>query len=144
MNSHDDLEIGIFESHSAYEKQRRWRQIFDVVIAAYRDILSCSPLISSNPDDTARSRRLGPSLIEYKVDVLNQTRRALKSDALVEIWRRFVEEEDESISKQTINRIAIVCARAYEKAGLQPIQYFHFFRKGRPEKRSPVSGGITA
>jgi hypothetical protein len=139
----EDLEVGVFESHSAYEEQRRWRGIFHVVVAAYRDVFSCSPVIASNPDETAKSRRLGPSLIEYKVDVLRQTRRALKSDDLFEVWRRLVEEEDESISKAVIAKIATACGKAYEKSGLEPIQYFRFFRKGRPDRR-PITNEVAA
>lgn len=140
----EGLETGIFESHSAYEQQRRWREIFNVVIAAYRDVFACSPVISSNPDETARSRRLGPALIEYKVDVLNQTRRALKSDALLEVWQRFVENEDESIPKGVIAKIGAACGKAYEKAELQPIDYFRHIRNGHPDRRPAVVNEAAA
>lgn len=139
---HERLDVGVYESHSAYQQQKAWRKIFDSVVGAYIAALSTSPLIASNPDDEAITRRLGPALINFKVDVEHATAYALKSSALYKVWQQII--EGETVPASTVSQIANKCAPVFQQRGLIPYNYFLRIRKGRRDWRSSVSPAVAA
>jgi hypothetical protein len=124
--------IGTFESHNAYEEQKRLKGIFDSVIAAYLDIASLSPLVACSYDDEHRSRKLGPELIHYKADIENATSKALKNNPdLIRQWEDAVFDEATNVSPAIVRE----CGRVYSARKLQPHIYLKKIRKGRPDRR---------
>jgi hypothetical protein len=135
--------IGTFESHSAYEQQKRWTTIFYQVIAAYYDVLCTSPLVACNYDDEVRPRRLGPGLQHFKIDVDNATAKALENNpVLLEQWEQLVNEEP--VPPNTAESIARKCGRIYQARHLSPAIYFAHVRKGRPDRRSKLPTEVAA
>lgn len=127
---HERLDVGIYESHSDYQQQKSWRRIFDSVISGYIAALSASPLIASNPDDEAITRRLGPELLHFRVDVEHVTARVLKSQALYELWQQII--QGENVPSSMVSRIVSKLSPAYQRMGLVPYDYFRRIKRGTP------------
>jgi hypothetical protein len=139
---HERLDVGVYESHSDYQQQKSWRRIFDSVISGYIAALSASPLIASNPDDEAITRRLGPEILHFRVDVEHATAHALKSTALYKVWQQII--EGENVPGSMVIQIANKCGPVFQQRGLIPYNYFLRIRKGRRDWRSSVSPAVAA
>jgi hypothetical protein len=124
------LDIGVYESHSDYQQQKSWRRIFDSVVGAYIAALSTSPLIASNPDDEAITRRLGPELLHFRVDVEHVAARSLKSQELYKIWQQII--QGENVPSSMVSRIVAKTAPEFQRMGLVPYEYFRHIKRGSP------------
>jgi hypothetical protein len=135
------VDTGVYESHSKYEEQKRLKGIFDSVISAYRDVISLSPLVACNYDPDVRSRRLGPEMILYKIDIQISTAKALKNNPeLIRQWENAVFDEDVNVGPSIVRQ----CARVYQLRKLQPHIYMKKMRKGRPDRRTKLPVEVAA
>ena len=135
----DGLDIGLFESHSAYERQRHYRRVFDAVVNGYRDILSASPLVACNYDEDVRPRRLGPELIHLKVDIERATQKALGNNpSMLEVWNQVIEGVD--VPAALFAQVASKCGRIYAARKLTPFDYLRVVKRGRADLRSTKIG----
>jgi hypothetical protein len=138
------FDVGTFQSHSDYQQQRHWKSVFYQVVGTYLEILATPPIIASDPDDEARPRKLGPKLIEYKIDIELATKRALGNDiTLLQHWESIV--FGEKVEASLAEHIARKCGKTYAARKLSPFDYFKFIRKGTPGiKRVPVARTSSA
>jgi len=132
---------GVFESHNAYEREKRWRKIFHQVTAAYLDARNTPALVAVNYDDSQPgNRKLGADLIHYIADCERTARAALGGNpVLFGMWQRLVEEND-TVPAAMVAQIIRKFGRLAQARGLEPHRYFTHIRKGRPDKRPKVAG----
>lgn len=122
----------VYESRNAYEATKRWRSVFELVIDIYQRVSEMSPMVAANYDIDVRPRKLGPKSIDFLVDVENVTRRCLKSQDLLEAWRKIV-DGDETVPDSIRRHISKKCGREYSLEKLH--KYFHHVRQGRADRR---------
>jgi hypothetical protein len=139
IDSDQDANSGIFTSRGEFLKQRATRQAFIAVIRAYREALSMHPLAAYPYDESIRSRKLSPQVVEFMADVLNVSKRTLGNNpALFRQWQQIVAGEDIPNAGSIITR----CGAAYRRLGLVPFDYFLLVRRGR--KRHPNGAPLQA
>lgn len=129
----DDLETGVFESHTAYEKQHSAKTYFKQVIEAYNEIGLLSPIVAINPDPLAKSTKLDVYGIHFLADVELATKKALgHNTTLIEQWQRLINGETVENAAAIMSR----CGRLYKARQLAPFLYFRFIKQGRKRHQS--------
>jgi hypothetical protein len=133
--------IGIFESHSAYQREKRWRQVFAQVIEAYADIRSLPPIAAVTYDDCEKpNRKLNATAIEFAADVELATKKGLGGNpSLFAYWQRLV-DGDETVPSAIASLIIRKCGRLYTARQLMPHAYFTVIKRGRSDRRSAPVG----
>lgn len=107
-------------------------------IRGYQEVATLSPIVALNCDPLATPTKLGVEGIHYLADVILATRRALKdNEELLEQWERVIAGEN------TPNAVSIIrrCGAIYQRKQLAPLTYFKVWKRGRPKRQWPKSGG---
>jgi hypothetical protein len=127
--SHDALDIGAFENHNEYYESKIAAKTFWSVARAYSEALEAHPVVALNyNDEEPPNRRLGPALIEFKVDCERIAKKALGNDqGLYANWLKLIDGQDVPNANHIIRRVG----NAFMKAQLVPWLYFRKIRLGR-------------
>jgi hypothetical protein len=132
----NDLETGVYGSHTEYERQRNARHYFKRVIEAYIDVQNTPCIAATSYDPFVRNPKLGADLIHYIVDVENASKKALgNSPSLFEQWQRMVDGESVTNAASIVAR----CARLYQARQLAPTDYFRVIKRGRKRHQAGAS-----
>ena len=130
-------DVGVFESHSAYQRQRDFRNYFWRVIRGYRDVSELSTVVATVWDPCEAPKKLGIDGIHFLCDVELATNRALDgNDELLRQWQQIINGENTPNSASVINR----CGRVYKRRCLAPSTYLKYVKKGRRDRRAAMGG----
>ena len=118
---------GRFKSHKQYERTKANQNYFDSVVKAFSQLSEYAPVVAVNYDPLASAKKLTPNISNFLCDVEIATKKALKTPALLEQWKKLIEEErvSHAVAISIVNR----CARLYRKRNLAPYEYFRVIRK---------------
>jgi hypothetical protein len=124
----DDSRMGVFCSHSEFQRKVNARQRFWRVVRAFNEVSLLSPIVAINPDPLAKCTKLDVVGIHFLCDVELATRRALgHNPALLDQWQRLIHGDDVPNATNIIDR----CSRVYHARQLLPYLYFRNQKQGR-------------